>query len=468
MLNAPMPDTSVLSSITEEVVTRGWDILQPYRFADTGIEHIHYLLDLIDAPIGATVLDVGCGIGAVAEIMHGIRPDLQFILLNAVKEQLDLCPDFTKLQCDAHAIGMPDASVDVVMMHATLCNLDYQVALAEASRVLKPGGTLFVNDLVRTGGDNKQLRAILQCDAHHKDEVTGFARQMGLELDVFVSPPVTQYYLRRQFDSRAEYEVAFDGVEPGIWRFVRGAELPIAAQYGSTVARHKKVALQLSGGKDSLATLHALKPWWDRLTVYWVNSGASFPETIAFMEKVKALVPRFKELAGNQPAVVAADGWPSDIVPIRWTTSGMAILGDKPFKVQHRFDCCWKAFMLPMHQAMIDEGVSLVIRGKRHDDDDKSGVKSGDSAAGAYMVLFPIYDWTKQDVHDFLDANEIEKPGFYRRIDNSMDCMTCTGYWGDGYATYLRAEHPGLYEVYARRIGLIKEAVAEELTRCEV
>jgi 3'-phosphoadenosine 5'-phosphosulfate sulfotransferase (PAPS reductase)/FAD synthetase len=58
------------------------------------------------------------------------------------------------------------------------------------------------------------------------------------------------------------------------------------------IERHKpgKAVLQFSGGKDSLACLLLLRPWWDRLTVMWVNTGAAFPETLELMEAVRSRV----------------------------------------------------------------------------------------------------------------------------------------------------------------------------------
>lgn len=67
----------------------------------------------------------------------------------------------------------------------------------------------------------------------------------------------------------------------------------------SALNRHKKVAVEVSGGRDSLACLYLLRPYWNRFWVYWLNSGDSFPEVVQLMERVRARVPHFVEIAGR-------------------------------------------------------------------------------------------------------------------------------------------------------------------------
>ena len=59
-------------------------------------------------------------------------------------------------------------------------------------------------------------------------------------------------------------------------------------EIAAVLDKHKKIALQCSGGKDSLALLHLMWPFWDKLTVYWLDTGDSFPETEERMASVAA------------------------------------------------------------------------------------------------------------------------------------------------------------------------------------
>ncbi len=47
----------------------------------------------------------------------------------------------------------------------------------------------------------------------------------------------------------------------------------------SAFARHKRIAFQFSGGRDSTAALYLLRAYWSRMTVIHLDTGDQFPET---------------------------------------------------------------------------------------------------------------------------------------------------------------------------------------------
>lgn len=104
----------------------------------------------------------------------------------------------------------------------------------------------------------------------------------------------------------------------------------------ATLARHDRIALQLSGGRDSIACLYLMRPWLDRITVYWLNTGAAFPETLAVIEQMRAWVPHFVEIDGDQPGHVARHGIPSDLVPSSHTPIGLLATGKRAGAIQDR------------------------------------------------------------------------------------------------------------------------------------
>jgi len=63
------------------------------------------------------------------------------------------------------------------------------------------------------------------------------------------------------------------------------------------ISRHERIALHVSGGKDSLATLYLLRPYWDKLTVYWLNSGDTVPATESMMREIASAILRRRALA---------------------------------------------------------------------------------------------------------------------------------------------------------------------------
>lgn len=232
--------------------------------------------------------------------------------------------------------------------------------------------------------------------------------------------------------------------------------------------RHEKIALSFSGGKDSFVCLYLLEPWWDKLTVYWLNPGNPFPETVELMKKVQSEVPHFKEVRGIQPQIIQQDGWPSDVVPHLHTTDGNLIFGKTDFKVQSRLQCCIRSMMMPLYRAMIEDGITCCVRGKRKEEKDKTGLETGFVTDEGIELVFPIFNWTKEEVFKFLELRNIELPEYYKHAEHSLDCMDCTAWWGEGLSKYLLAKHPEAYVEYTRRVHLIKRAVNKQMLDCEV
>lgn len=228
------------------------------------------------------------------------------------------------------------------------------------------------------------------------------------------------------------------------------------------IERHERIALQVSGGRDSIACLYLMRPYWDRLTVYWNNTGAAFPETLALMEQVRAMVPHFVEIDGCQPEVVARHGIPSDIVPAANTPIGITGGGGGPL-IQDRYSCCANVIMLPLHARMIEDGITLVVRGQKNADTLKAPIRSGMVDLGI-EYLFPIENWTGAQVMAYLREQGAPIPRFYEVMDSAPDCMTCSAYWETGAAKYLKRYHYPEYAEVQRRLDLINAAVAPSIS----
>lgn len=228
------------------------------------------------------------------------------------------------------------------------------------------------------------------------------------------------------------------------------------------IDRHERIALQVSGGRDSIACLYLMRPYWDRMTVYWVNTGAAFPETVALMGKVREMVPHFVEIDGHQPAVIDRFGIPSDIVPASNTPIGIIGTGVMKQVIQDRYSCCANVIMMPLHQRMVADGITLVIRGQKDADTLKAPVKSGTVDMGI-EYLFPIEDWDSRQVMAYLQSQSAPIPRFYEMLDGAPDCMTCSAYWENGVAKYLKRYHHEHYVELQHRLDIINQAVGKSI-----
>lgn len=227
------------------------------------------------------------------------------------------------------------------------------------------------------------------------------------------------------------------------------------------IQRHERIALQLSGGKDSLACLFLLKPHLEKVTVYWLNTGRAFPETVQAISEVRKFIPHFVEVAGNVDAVHAQFGIPSDIVPASATHIGQAVGHSTPL-MQDRYSCCFMTMMRPMHERMLADGITLIIRGQRNDDTLKPSARTG-TVENGIEYLFPIEDWSQVQVMTYLREQNAPIPRFYELLDEAPDCMTCTAWWEKGAAKYLKRYHYPEYQEVQRRLDTINMAVSEHI-----
>lgn len=204
----PPFDVNVIDKMTPAVVAQGHRILQTHRFSDDDEEHVARLLEALDPPHGAVILDNGCGIGEVSLLMAKARSDTSYVLANISQVQLDMCPSgaqFGALLCDSHKLPLPPACVHAVMFSSSLAQMDEAVALAEAYRVLRPGGKLLLNELVRTYGDGAELERVLACRALTFPQLLSAVELAGFEVRSYIWP--------RYDDSHFRELLAADGLE---------------------------------------------------------------------------------------------------------------------------------------------------------------------------------------------------------------------------------------------------------------
>lgn len=218
---APYGDESYVADTTAALASAGHRVLQIFQMGATERAHVGALLDMFDPPEGALVLDAGCGIGAVADLMSDMRPDLRFVLLNVSLAQLEMCRGtHARVAADFHRLPVADGSVDAVLFTYSLGHGLLDVVLTEAVRVLKPGGMLFIYDLASE--NSATLIRTLGYKAHAPGRVMKICANLGLRRDFAIRPDANVDGFMRIMD-RTTFGKIFAGIVPAAYRFERAA-----------------------------------------------------------------------------------------------------------------------------------------------------------------------------------------------------------------------------------------------------
>ena len=166
-----------------------WENVRSLHIADAEIERAIAGL-LAEKPLGA-LLDIGTGTGRMLELFApradsaiGIDRSSEMLRLARVKlDEAGVCGASLR-QGDMYALPLGDRSADSIILHQVLHYAQQPgAAIAEAARVLAPGGQLLVIDFAQH--DRAELK---EQDAHLRlgfadDAMRGWFSAAGLELD---------------------------------------------------------------------------------------------------------------------------------------------------------------------------------------------------------------------------------------------------------------------------------------------
>jgi ArsR family transcriptional regulator len=150
-----------------------WDGIRSLHIAESEVEQA--IADALgDGPLGRLV-DIGTGtgrmielFGARAESAIGIDRSSEMLRLARVKLEASGLRGASLRQGDMYALPLADASADVVILHQVLHYAQAPAhAIAEAARLLTPGGRLLIVDFAPHGRED-----LRESDAHAR---LGFA-----------------------------------------------------------------------------------------------------------------------------------------------------------------------------------------------------------------------------------------------------------------------------------------------------
>lgn len=223
------------------------------------------------------------------------------------------------------------------------------------------------------------------------------------------------------------------------------------------------MAVCFSGGKDSLAVVYMLREagLLDRVTVYHNDTGDLLPEVREIVEHVKGFAPRFVHIRGDVEAWIAENGIPSDLVP--YTSHDLAaMVGQQRTRIVSRYVCCYANLMLPLHQRLVADRVTLVIRGTKDVDFPALPVRSGEAVEGV-EYLHPLEGWSHARVFDYLRSVGAPICRVYETTEQAPECARCPAWLNVGQGAYLRRHHSALFNAYRERMALVMDELAAPL-----
>jgi len=174
---------------------------QQTRDLRTRFQHVFFgpntkwLLDYVDELIaakapGGTVLDYGCFTGDLYGMLAPFRParivgiDISEEGIRQARARYGQFVEY--LVMDAHRTRFPDATFDLVVGRSILHHLDWEVAITEVHRILKPGGLAVFTEPLGGNPAAKVIRALTP-KARTPDERPVVRRQIRFADELFGS-----------------------------------------------------------------------------------------------------------------------------------------------------------------------------------------------------------------------------------------------------------------------------------------
>lgn len=225
--------------------------------------------------------------------------------------------------------------------------------------------------------------------------------------------------------------------------------------------RHDKAALLFSGGKDSIALAHLLKPYRERLTLLWVNTGMMFPHMAGFIWRfAQTHGYELVELHSDQAKRFSIHGLPSKIIPIFNTRQAMET-EEKPqprMFLANPISCCSELRAKPAIEWMQLNGIRVVIHGQRAQDVGRP------QFSDQITEIAPLWDWSEADVYEYIRANSLELPEQYQAgYADSGECWNCTSEVSESRFRWMAKRYPELLVKFVPIFADVCGAVHKQL-----
>lgn len=201
--------------------------------------------------------------------------------------------------------------------------------------------------------------------------------------------------------------------------------------------------------------------------VYFGDTGDAYPHMMEFaIETCKKFKVPLKIIKAEMSQKEYHDkfGLPSDMIPIVRTPEAMPIRKESgEQKIQSFVQCCAEMLWLPIYNASLGK---TVYRGIKKSDEHRT--MGGDKITDKNGITWvnPIYDWTDDDVFDYLKKHNVEPARHYKQVNVSLDCVRCTAHTHSPTAVdrlrWTKENYPSYWPEIVSRFKKVDEAVKAE------
>lgn len=219
----------------------------------------------------------------------------------------------------------------------------------------------------------------------------------------------------------------------------RPESVPIAGtSLPEIFARHDRVYVGFSGGRDSIVLAHMCEPWREKTTLLWVRPTHHAAHMADFVRGYAERGWRLEEIPS--PPLQAhwqATGIPVDILPV---DNG---IGRKEPRLQPWVSCCYAVRHSPLitYLTALNEPCAF-LTGQRAEDQAVTAGALGAQLPAHVEAAHPFYDWKAADVAAYVERHGLTLPRQYAQgYADSIECLTCP-VMTPQRAAYLRQRFP--------------------------
>jgi ubiquinone/menaquinone biosynthesis C-methylase UbiE len=165
-------------------------VMVSQKHAERGIEHVERLLPYVDLKENQNYLEVGCGNGHTCKYLASkyhlnvTGTDVDPEMIQFAKGNIDDIRSIRFLEMDATKMPFEDSEFDIVLSFGVIHHIgNWQKALEEISRVLKPQGFLIFGDLAYSRFTTRIFQPILKnYGVYTIDDITHCLGRNGFEI----------------------------------------------------------------------------------------------------------------------------------------------------------------------------------------------------------------------------------------------------------------------------------------------